>query len=164
MLEPVSTGPRWPEENSAHSPGPRWRLRYWSIFIGQAVRDDRCGHRAAQACSMVILGFAASCLTLALTALAPSQMFSSAVAWWFVSGVTYVMGNAPLMTIIQATVPKSVAGAGVVAADGGDGARGAGWAGSGDAAWRGGRRALAVRADGACGRDHRADGLGARQP
>lgn len=58
----------------------------------------------------VILGFSVSCLTLAFAALAPGDMFWLAVAWWIVSCVTYVMGNAPMMTIIQATVPNHLQG------------------------------------------------------
>lgn len=58
----------------------------------------------------ILLGFAASCLTLALTAWAPSGMFWLAVAWWAVSGLTFIMGNAPLTALLQTTVPNQLQG------------------------------------------------------
>ncbi|MFD2609166.1 MFS transporter (plasmid) [Deinococcus sp. VB343] len=58
----------------------------------------------------ILTGFAASCLTIALTALAPSQMFWLAVVWWAVSGLTFIMGNAPMTALLQTTVPNQLQG------------------------------------------------------
>lgn len=58
----------------------------------------------------VIPGFAASCATMTLAALAPGHMFWLAVAFWIVSSVTFVFGNAPLMTIIQTSIPNQMQG------------------------------------------------------
>lgn len=58
----------------------------------------------------IVLGFAASCLALAFAALSPTGMLWLAAVWWFASGLAYVMGNAPLMTVIQASVPNQLQG------------------------------------------------------
>lgn len=58
----------------------------------------------------VLVYLAISCFTIALTALAPSHWFWLAVVWWFISGITYATGNAPMMTIIQLTVPNQLQG------------------------------------------------------
>lgn len=58
----------------------------------------------------VVLGFGISSLTLAGLALAPSDMFWLGVFWWAVSSITFIMGNAPLMTLIQTTVPNQLQG------------------------------------------------------
>jgi len=58
----------------------------------------------------VLVYFALSCFTIALTALAPSHWFWLAVGWWFISGITYAAGNAPMMTVIQLTVPNELQG------------------------------------------------------
>lgn len=58
----------------------------------------------------VLCGFAISCLALALTALAPAQMFPIAVAMWAISGVTYIAGNAPFTALLQSIVPNHLQG------------------------------------------------------
>ncbi|MBY4897077.1 MFS transporter [Cupriavidus sp. AU9028] len=58
----------------------------------------------------ILFGFAASCLSLALTALVPRDMFGAAITWWFLCGVTFVFGNAPLMALLQAVVPHHLQG------------------------------------------------------
>lgn len=58
----------------------------------------------------ILLGFAASCLTLALTALAPADLFWLAVVWWVVSGATFIVGNAPLTALLQGTIPNQLQG------------------------------------------------------
>lgn len=58
----------------------------------------------------VLWGFAASCLSLALTALVPQTMFVFAVGWWFISGVTFVFANAPLTALLQTTIPLQLQG------------------------------------------------------
>jgi DHA3 family macrolide efflux protein-like MFS transporter len=58
----------------------------------------------------ILLGFAASCLTLALTALAPAHLFWLAVVWWVVSGATFIIGNAPLTALLQGTIPNQMQG------------------------------------------------------
>lgn len=58
----------------------------------------------------VLLGFATSCLAMALVALTPGGSLWLAATWSFVSGLAYVLGNAPLMTIVQTTVPNALQG------------------------------------------------------
>lgn len=58
----------------------------------------------------ILWGFAASCFTLALTGLAPGDSFGLAVAWWVLSGVTFILGNAPLTALLQATIPNQLQG------------------------------------------------------
>lgn len=74
------------------------------------VLPVRCGRSFAAALLPSSSIFALSCFTIALTALAPSHWFWLAVVWWFISGVTYAAGNAPMMTIIQLTVPNELQG------------------------------------------------------
>lgn len=58
----------------------------------------------------ILLGFAASCATLALTALAPPTLFGVAVFWWAVSGAAFIAGNTPLTTLLQSTIPNHLQG------------------------------------------------------
>ena len=58
----------------------------------------------------ILWGFAASCLTLALTGLMPSHFFTAAVVWWVVSGFTFIIGNAPLTALLQASIPNHLQG------------------------------------------------------
>ncbi len=60
--------------------------------------------------SWVLCGFAVSCVALALTALAPGSLFGVAVAWWVISGITFVFGNAPLTALLQTRVPNHLQG------------------------------------------------------
>ena len=60
---------------------------------------------------IVLISFALSCATVALTALAPPQLFGLAIAWWFISGFTFSTGNAPMMAILQTVVPDQLRGA-----------------------------------------------------
>ena len=58
----------------------------------------------------VLCGFAMACFTVAIAGLAPSNMFWLAVAAWVMSGMTYVLGNGPLLTLVQTTVPNHLQG------------------------------------------------------
>ncbi|MBV6670073.1 MFS transporter [Xanthomonas euvesicatoria pv. alangii] len=58
----------------------------------------------------MIIGFAVSCAAIAMTGLAPGNLFGVAVAWWVFSGVAYILGNVPLTTLLQATVPNQMQG------------------------------------------------------
>jgi MFS transporter, DHA3 family, macrolide efflux protein len=58
----------------------------------------------------ILLFFAVSCGTVALTALAPGNALWLAVAWWTVSGVTFAIGNAPMMSVLQTVVPNHMQG------------------------------------------------------
>lgn len=58
----------------------------------------------------ILLGFFVSCIAMALTALAPSRLFSVAVAWWVISGVTFVLADAPLVALLQGIVPNQMQG------------------------------------------------------
>lgn len=57
-----------------------------------------------------LIGFSLSCATIALTGLAPSGMFWLAVFWWFVSGLSYSMGNAPMTALLQSVIPNELQG------------------------------------------------------
>lgn len=54
----------------------------------------------------ILWGFAASCLTAALTGLVPRNLFSVAVMCWTFSGTMFAVGNAPLIALIQTIVPS----------------------------------------------------------
>lgn len=58
----------------------------------------------------ILLGFGASCLSIALAALAPSAHFPLAVACWSISGLAYVLGSAPLMALLQTIIPSHLQG------------------------------------------------------
>ncbi|KHL26566.1 membrane protein [Croceibacterium mercuriale] len=58
----------------------------------------------------ILWGFAFSCFTLAFTALTPPSLFWLAAASWGLSGLTFIMGNAPFTTLIQTTVPNHLQG------------------------------------------------------
>ncbi|MDB5046075.1 MAG: rane protein, partial [Deinococcus sp.] len=58
----------------------------------------------------VLIAFALSCLTVALTALAPANAFWLAVVWWVVSGATFVYGNAPMTAALQTIIPNQLQG------------------------------------------------------
>lgn len=53
----------------------------------------------------ILLGLAASCFALALAALMPAGLFWAAVLWWGVSGATFVIGDAPMMALLQFAIP-----------------------------------------------------------
>ncbi|TFL15319.1 MFS transporter [Pusillimonas caeni] len=58
----------------------------------------------------ILVGFALSCLALALAALVPSSLFGVAVAWWVVSSAAFILGNAPLTALLQTTIPNHLQG------------------------------------------------------
>lgn len=58
----------------------------------------------------ILLSFAISCATVALTALTPGSMLWLASLWWALSGITFSTGNAPLMALIQSQVPNQLQG------------------------------------------------------
>jgi len=53
----------------------------------------------------ILSGLAGSCFALALAALMPAQLFWAAVLWWGVSGVAFVIGDAPMMALLQSSIP-----------------------------------------------------------
>lgn len=57
-----------------------------------------------------LIGFAVSCASIALTAMAPASLFGVAVAWWVMSGISFVLGNAPLTALLQTTIPNRLQG------------------------------------------------------
>ena len=59
---------------------------------------------------VLLISFAVSCGTVALTALAPGNLLWLAVVWWVLSGVTFSTGNAPMMAIMQTVVPNQMQG------------------------------------------------------
>ncbi len=58
----------------------------------------------------LLISFIVSCGTVALTALAPSNALWLATIWWTLSGITFSTGNAPMMAIIQTSVPNQIQG------------------------------------------------------
>lgn len=58
----------------------------------------------------ILFGFAASCLSLALTALVPAKLFNIAVSWWVIGGITYVFGSAPLTALLQTMIAPQLQG------------------------------------------------------
>ena len=59
---------------------------------------------------IVLVSFAVSCGTVALTALAPGNMLPLAIFWWFLSGVSFSTGNAPVTALLQSVVPNELQG------------------------------------------------------
>jgi len=59
---------------------------------------------------IVLISFAISCATVALTALAPGDMLWLAIFWWFISGVTFSTGNAPMVALLQGMIPNELQG------------------------------------------------------
>lgn len=57
-----------------------------------------------------LVGFAVSCAALALTAMAPASLFGVAVAWWVMSGISFVLGDTPLMALLQTRIPEHLQG------------------------------------------------------
>lgn len=58
----------------------------------------------------ILWGLAVSCFSLALAGLMPGHLFWLALIWWAVSGITFVMGDAPLTALLQMTVPNHLQG------------------------------------------------------
>jgi DHA3 family macrolide efflux protein-like MFS transporter len=58
----------------------------------------------------ILVGFAVSCASIALTAMAPASLFGVAVAWWTISGITFALGNAPLIAVLQTSIPNHLQG------------------------------------------------------
>ncbi|WP_338664799.1 MFS transporter [Pararoseomonas sp. SCSIO 73927] len=53
----------------------------------------------------ILWGLAGSCFAVALAALMPREMFWAAVFWWGVSGAAFVIGDAPMMALLQSSIP-----------------------------------------------------------
>lgn len=60
--------------------------------------------------SWILWGFTLSCATLAATALMPPDLFWLAAIFWAVSGITFILGDAPFTALIQTTVPNQLQG------------------------------------------------------
>ena len=60
--------------------------------------------------SWVLWGFTLSCAMLAATALVPPSLFWLAALFWALSGVTFILGDAPFTVLIQTTVPNHLQG------------------------------------------------------
>lgn len=58
----------------------------------------------------ILWGFATSGFLLGMVGFAPGNMLWLAVAFWSLSGVTHVLGNAPLTALIQTVVPNRLQG------------------------------------------------------
>lgn len=78
------------------------------IIIGGVLISIWAGFKRRVVTVMVFFGL--SCFAVALTALTPSTMILVAAFWWFVSGLTFAMGNAPFTAILQLSVPNQMQG------------------------------------------------------
>jgi DHA3 family macrolide efflux protein-like MFS transporter len=78
------------------------------IILGGVLVSVRTWH--ARRIGLVMASFAASCGTVALTALAPAGWLWLAVIWWAISGFTFSTGNAPMMAILQTIIPNELQG------------------------------------------------------
>lgn len=58
----------------------------------------------------VLVSFAMSSFTLALTGLAPGGMLWLGAAFWSLSGLFYILGSAPMTALIQTIVPNELQG------------------------------------------------------
>ncbi|MBM7845464.1 MFS transporter [Herpetosiphon giganteus] len=59
---------------------------------------------------LVLVMFALSSAMVGFTGMVPGPLFWIAVVLWFISGVTYTIGNAPIIAIIQTIVPNQLQG------------------------------------------------------
>ncbi len=71
-------------------------ISFWPIFKRRIIT--------------VMVSFAISCGTVALTALMPGNGLLLAAFWWFISGATFSTGNAPLMALLQSIIPNALQG------------------------------------------------------
>lgn len=60
--------------------------------------------------AVILVSFAISCGTVALTALAPGNMLPLGIFWWFLSGVSFSTGNGPMTALLQAIIPNNFQG------------------------------------------------------
>lgn len=58
----------------------------------------------------ILGGFAVASLSVALIACMPAGGFAFAPLWWGLTGLAFVAGNAPLVALIQLTVPNELQG------------------------------------------------------
>jgi DHA3 family macrolide efflux protein-like MFS transporter len=78
------------------------------ILLGGVLISLWTGFNRRVVTVMVFYGL--SCLAVPLTALTPSGMLLLGAFWWFVSGVTFSMGNAPFTALLQISVPNQMQG------------------------------------------------------
>jgi DHA3 family macrolide efflux protein-like MFS transporter len=78
------------------------------IILGGVAIATWAGFRRRIVTTMVFFGSSLACVLLA--GLTPPGMFWLAAFWWFVSGVTFAMGNAPYLVILQTVVPNQMQG------------------------------------------------------
>jgi DHA3 family macrolide efflux protein-like MFS transporter len=78
------------------------------IILGGVAIGVWAGFRRRIVTVMVFFGVSLACVALA--ALTPPGLFWLGAFWWFVSGVTFSMGNAPLLAILQTIIPNQIQG------------------------------------------------------
>ena len=59
---------------------------------------------------VVLLGFALASVAIAVIGIVPRNLFWLANLWWFISCVTFALGNAPIMAILQSIIPNQMQG------------------------------------------------------
>ena len=73
------------------------------ILMAASIDPRRLAH-------WTMVGVAASCACIALTAMNPASLFGAALAWWAMSVIRFALGNAPLTAFLQTTVPPQFQG------------------------------------------------------
>ncbi|RMS95126.1 hypothetical protein ALP58_200098 [Pseudomonas savastanoi] len=61
----------------------------------------------------ILWGFATSCFALALTGLMPADRFNIAAVCWLISGMSFILGDAPMTALLQGTIPNHLQGRGL---------------------------------------------------
>lgn len=66
-----------------------------------------------QQVTWILWGFATSCFALALTGLMPADRFNIAAVCWLISGMSFILGDAPMTALLQGTIPNHLQGRGL---------------------------------------------------
>ncbi|RMM80713.1 MFS transporter [Pseudomonas coronafaciens] len=66
-----------------------------------------------QPVTWILWGFATSCFALALTGLMPADRFNIAAVCWMVSGMSFILGDAPMTALLQSSIPNHLQGRGL---------------------------------------------------
>ncbi|EMM0380044.1 MFS transporter [Pluralibacter gergoviae] len=54
----------------------------------------------------ILWGLAASCLAIAATALVPGDMFELAIICWMLGGLAFIVGDSPIIALLQSSIPN----------------------------------------------------------
>ncbi len=59
---------------------------------------------------IVLVSYAVSCAVIAVAGIIPRNLFAAAVFTWLISGITFTIGNAPIIGILQRIIPNHMQG------------------------------------------------------